>query len=185
MFSLMAFLPSSSRRSIKIKQNTEKIMSTVIRRGVFETNSSSTHSICISKDGDYRLPISIEFVTGEFGWEVSELRSIEEKASYLYTGMLTSQRFDQLERLKTALADASVAATFQEYVIDEDGLLDDGYIDHDCDLTDFLDAVTGKDELFRYLFSDRSFILTGNDNGGDNYPDPSVGKTHDVYFKGN
>jgi hypothetical protein len=160
-------------------------MSTVIRRGVFETNSSSTHSICISKDGDYSLPSSIDFVMGEFGWEISELRSIEEKASYLYTGLLTRQRFDQLERLKAALADASVAATFKEYEIDEYGLLDDGYIDHGCELTDFLDAVTGRDDLFRYLFSDRSFILTGNDNGGDNPPYASTYETHDVYYKGN
>jgi hypothetical protein len=160
-------------------------MSTVIRRGVFETNSSSTHSICISKDGDYSLPSSIEFVTGEFGWEISELRSIEEKASYLYTGLLTRQRFEQLDRLKTALANASVAATFQEHEIDEYGLLGEGYVDHECELTDFLDAVTGKDELFRYLFSDWSFILTGNDNGGDNDPAASTYETHDVYYKGN
>ena len=42
-----------------------------IRRGVFETNSSSTHAICIAK-GDYNLSKHIDFTIGEFGWENNE-----------------------------------------------------------------------------------------------------------------
>jgi len=33
-----------------------------IRKGVFETNSSSTHSICIAKDVELTLPSSINFL---------------------------------------------------------------------------------------------------------------------------
>lgn len=42
-----------------------------IRRCVFETNSSSTHAICIAKDG-YELKDHIDFHTGEYGWECEE-----------------------------------------------------------------------------------------------------------------
>jgi hypothetical protein len=40
-----------------------------IRKGVFETNSSSTHSICIAKDDGLTIPKSLHFDFGEFGWE--------------------------------------------------------------------------------------------------------------------
>ena len=58
-----------------------------IRKNVFETNSSSTHSICIAKDMELIIPTSIHFEFGEFGWEVDTLSSVYEKASYLYTGL--------------------------------------------------------------------------------------------------
>lgn len=38
-----------------------------IRKGVFETNSSSTHSICISKTPVKNLPEFVRFVPGEYG----------------------------------------------------------------------------------------------------------------------
>ncbi|MGL4619660.1 MAG: hypothetical protein ACRCZS_11475 [Chroococcidiopsis sp.] len=160
-------------------------MVTVIRRGVFETNSSSTHSICIPKEGSYTLPKSIEFVTGEFGWEVTALRSIDEKASYIYTGLLTNRRFEQVASIKSALEKSGVTAIFSDYELYEDGDLVDGYVDHGNELTEFLDAAQDEEVLFRYLFSDFSFILTGNDNGGDNDPEPSTYETHSVYYKGN
>ena len=55
-----------------------------IRKGVFETNSSSTHSICIAKDAELTIPQSLHFSFGEFGWECDTLYSVSEKASYLY-----------------------------------------------------------------------------------------------------
>lgn len=154
-------------------------MSKVIRKGVFETNSSSTHSICVTKEGAYTLPQKMAFVTGKFGWEVDELRSVEEKASYLYTGLIECERGEQIAALKATLAKSGVTATFTI----PGG--DDSYVDHGCELQDFLDAVMVKDELFRFLFSDRSFILTGNDNGGYNKPKGGTCATHTVYYKGN
>ena len=40
-----------------------------IRQSVFETNSSSTHSICIATDTTIDFPKSLHFEFGEFGWE--------------------------------------------------------------------------------------------------------------------
>lgn len=41
-----------------------------LRKSVFETNSSSTHSICINSTGDYMIPEKIHFENdGCFGWD--------------------------------------------------------------------------------------------------------------------
>lgn len=59
------------------------------RKGVFETNSSSVHTITISKNGYDKsiIPEVLVFIFGEFGWEVNKLSSVYEKASYLYTAL--------------------------------------------------------------------------------------------------
>ena len=46
-----------------------------IRRGCFETNSSSTHAICITKTDVNKegLPSHVTFTHGEFGWENVEV----------------------------------------------------------------------------------------------------------------
>lgn len=40
-----------------------------IRRGCFETNSSSTHAICIATDDVLNIPKDIHFGFDDFGWE--------------------------------------------------------------------------------------------------------------------
>lgn len=60
------------------------------RHGVFETNSSSTHSLVIltsenSQDKSYY--INEELVFGEYGWGVDSLRDPSSKAEYLLTSI--------------------------------------------------------------------------------------------------
>lgn len=57
-----------------------------IRRSCFETNSSSTHAICIAKaDVDKSsFPNHVTFTHGDFGWENEEYWSLWSKASYFY-----------------------------------------------------------------------------------------------------
>ena len=59
-----------------------------IRLNVFETNSSSTHAICIAKDG-YELKDHIDFHTGEYDWKCEEYGDLDNKASYLITAILS------------------------------------------------------------------------------------------------
>ena len=56
-----------------------------IRKGTFETNSSSTHSIAISKN-KINIPTGsyINFRIGEYGWEENEYNF----PSYMYTSLL-------------------------------------------------------------------------------------------------
>lgn len=134
-----------------------------IRSSVFETNSSSIHSIAISKApvvaGKY-----ISFGIGEFGWE----NNTADTADYLYTAILEQNNSSELlNKLKDILDKHSIEYKFEEprYVKSSYGeYLDYGYIDHGYELGEFLDAVlNNEDLLMRYLFGD-STVYTGNDN---------------------
>ena len=139
-----------------------------VRRNVFETNSSSTHSICIAKDpvtaGKY-----IRFGIGEYGWENDCVNT----ADYLYTAILEHDNADELlDKLKNTLDRYSIEYAFEEpkYITSSDGTskwLEYGYIDHSYETSDFIDAVLSDDDmLIRCLFGD-SCVYTGNDNSND------------------
>jgi hypothetical protein len=136
-----------------------------VRKGVFETNSSSTHSIAISKKpvvaGKY-----ISFGIGEFGWE----NGCADTADYLYTAILEQNNSTELlNKLKEILDKYLIEYKFEEprYETSSNGeykWLECGYIDHSDELGEFLDAVLNDDDLLiRYLFGD-STVYTGNDN---------------------
>jgi hypothetical protein len=60
-----------------------------------------------------------------------------------------------------------------------------GYVDHSDELDDFLGAVCNdENKLMSYLFSDMSFIITGNDND-DTDVEIKVTYDYDEYYKGN
>ena len=136
-----------------------------IRSSVFETNSSSTHSIAISKK-PVVIGKSIHFSIGEFGWE----NDCADTADYLYTAILEQDnRDDLLNRLKKILDNYSIEYEFDEPIwnkssIGEDVWLEYGYIDHSYELGEFLEAIlSNEDLLMRYLFGD-STVYIGNDN---------------------
>lgn len=176
-----------------------------IRRNVFETNSSSTHSICISKK-PVTIGKCIHFSIGEYGWE----NDCVSTASYLYTAILEQDNCDELlDKLKRILDKYSIEYNFDEpiYHVCDDGYkwLEYGYIDHSYELREFLSIIlSDEDMLMRYLFGD-SCVYTGNDNQDDEpsgcniaedtyydwdkgamvdnpYHDP---KNYDYFFKGN
>ena len=132
-----------------------------IRRGVFETNSSSTHSICISK-APVKPRDCIYFGIGEYGWENDCVDTID----YLYTAILCMHDAeDLLKRLKNILDNHSIEYEFEEPIYSEHGYLDNGYIDHSYDTREFIDAVLlDEDMLMRCLFGADSCVYTGNDN---------------------
>jgi hypothetical protein len=139
-----------------------------IRSSVFETNSSSTHSIAISKAPVIAYGKYIYFGIGEYGWENGTANT----ANYLYTAILyvysSEVAEEKIEHLKRILDKYDISYEFEEpeYWISSDGsaYLDNGYIDHGCELTDFLEAVlSNEDLLMRYLFGN-STVYTGNDN---------------------
>ena len=135
-----------------------------IRRNVFETNSSSTHSICISKApvivGEYVL-----FGIGEYGWENDCVDIVD----YLYTAILEqTDRDELLTKLKNILDNHNIKYKFKtpKYWTASSGnkYLDNGSIDHAGGTREFIDAVLSDDDmLMRCLFGDRC-VYTGNDN---------------------
>jgi hypothetical protein len=147
-----------------------------IRHGVFETNSSSTHSICIPKQDNLEFPDSVTFWVGEFGWELETLNTMEDKASYLYTGLIYNHRHEDIVRMREILEEKGIKVILRGY---------SGYIDHGSELKEFLnDIMSNEDKLLRFLFSPLAFIITGNDND-DKDVDINVSYEHDEYYKGN
>lgn len=137
-----------------------------VRNRVFETNSSSTHSICISKKHVDILGGHIDFYLGHYGWTMRNVNS----ASYLYTAIMLldeEKRDAYLAHLKKVLLDHNVTYTFEEPIFDMCGTyqyLTNGSIDHDDDLHYLVDALMNdEDMLMRYLFGDTD-VWTGNDN---------------------
>lgn len=56
-----------------------------IRKNIFETNSSSVHTLVIAHDNPEIPKSKLFFGLGEFGWGPELLNSIGERASYLWT----------------------------------------------------------------------------------------------------
>lgn len=101
-----------------------------IRRSVFETNSSSTHAICISK-GDYNIINHIDFDVGDFGWECETYRSLYGKASYLIIAILdldkeTSDNY--LNKLTDILDNNGIEYTLPKLKVVHTGMVKKQYI---------------------------------------------------------
>lgn len=155
-------------------------MKTQIRKGVFETNSSSTHSICISK-----TPVNdvsgrfIEFNLGEYGFEFEEY----DAADYLYTAIICQDDCDELLlKLKQILDKHNISYKMQKPTIEPCyGGFAYGRIDHDYACRDFITAVLeDEDLLFRCIFSEDSIVYTGNDEDGDR-PDTNGQASNDMW----
>lgn len=171
-----------------------------IRPGVFETNSSSTHSICIATDRKEPLKLQdrLWFATGDYGWAWEKLTDPEEKASYLYSAILELYERNKAEELKNRIVDilasAGVTCGFSKARYHDYGgrlYCENASVDHgdDGELKDFVDkTVHNKGRLMRFLFSPKSFVLTGNDNDFDDRDrsvDIHADYPHEEYYKGN
>lgn len=140
-----------------------------IRKGTFETNSSSTHSIAISKE-KVIIPegTTIRFDIGEYGWEENEYSF----PSYMYTALLYNNDTESIEKLKSILDSWGVKYKFanpkwKHYGDGDYKYLDNGYIDHGNEAYSImLHILNDEDLLARALFGD-STVYTGNDNSSE------------------
>lgn len=169
-----------------------------IRQGVWECNSSSCHAIAIAKDDNFDIPEEISFGFGEYGWECDTYRSRKDRANYLYTCLGYMEESDVKKYVKfiiKTLKSHGVKDIYTEYFKfgpcrwnDENNFIikpGDGYVDHGDETRKFVEAVcSDEDRLLRYLFSDKSFIMTGNDND-DAIPHINVDYDHEEYEKWN
>ena len=147
-----------------------------IRQGVFETNSSSTHSLTISGKDKFIYPNfipTIEF--GEYGWEQETYSDFTDKISYVITMLATIngiQKFEDFLELKEFiwLKEAVNQHCGQELKIKA---IDDkynplGYVDHQSN--DVLDEFLSQDELdfkvkvLDFIFNEKYGFKTDNDN---------------------
>lgn len=166
-------------------------MKTQIRKHVFETNSSSVHSLCIYMDrpDDFKLPDEVDIYPGQFGWEHESYSSVQSKLSYVYQmckevdeayeysrdkdranpyfkNYAEAQGIPegQVARLVKILEDAGIEVHLHE---PEKGAYswDSGYIDHGDEWFPYLDDfLSDTNKLFNFLFLSMSEVQTGNDN---------------------
>lgn len=149
-----------------------------IRRSVFETNSSSTHSITISGLKDiYEFPktaLTVRF--GEYGWGYEKYYSVEDKLSYVFTMM--QYKAGTREDWKGTI-ESEYSKWIQEMVFEHCGqelIFDDmngeyypcGYVDHQS--TDVLDDfwADGKESfknfMREFIFNSKYGFIIDNDN---------------------
>jgi hypothetical protein len=138
----------------------------LVRKGVFETNSSSSHSVSIADDTKQFVMDTIypdqfgvvEIHGDEFGWEWFKHNDAATKASY------AAQQFSY---------DDSALETLAEVIKEQTGAdevkfigLDNGYVDHDST------GIVPKDRgsLRNFIFNKNSWLFGGNDNST---PDPT------------
>lgn len=146
-----------------------------IRKGTFETNSSSTHSLVMPQDKEVLFQVSrIDFGIGKFGLKKQKLNTLDEKASYLYTAILDcfgkNKYNEHLDNLKQLLKTNNTEFTFQEPSWNDKDFLENGYIDHSENLGDFIKFLLSNFvNLYCYLLNDKSFIITCNDEMFDEY----------------
>lgn len=165
-----------------------------IRHNVFETNSSSIHAICISKENVKKedIPTSIKFNHGEFGWGFDKYDSISDRASYLYQSICDlcwdddETKSKYINSIYSTLSKYGVDCEFDLKGKDADGF-EIGYIDHGGETREFVASVMHSEKrLIRYLFGD-STIIVGNDNDEDfgEYMSTHNFDDYEVFYKGN
>ena len=157
---------------------------------MFETNSSSIHSIAIKRmsyeEGieNFKKWLSdpvLVFNLGEYGWEARKYTTTASRASYLWTMACSDTLKDAMRRksyIESVLKDVGVSCKFQSVKAKK---YESGYeccvaeddtwfgIDHSDEWYDFKELVFRyRDILLDFLFGD-SYVITYNDN--DDYGD--------------
>lgn len=153
-----------------------------IRTGVFETNSSSTHSvsICRATDGIYdTLPVDdagvLTLTGGQFGWEEETYYDAQTKANY--AAVFCSPEVEpafvaKAERMRELLVNVLKQHTGAREIVFNFSLEDynhphHSYIDHQSAIIEGGDAgavFESEDVLKDFIFNTRSSLTTDNDN---------------------
>lgn len=157
-----------------------------IRHNVFETNSSSTHSMIIHHNGIQKneIPIGedgyIHVKMNEFGWEVRNYYSQYDRLSYLITMFATTSGAhtlwvsdkDELNKVANDLMNNKWFKGFSKEIAKHakcKGLKIDpseGYIDHQsCEYGSVIEFLNEWDtDAMEFVFGHGIIVHTDNDN---------------------
>jgi hypothetical protein len=181
-------------------------MRTQIRNAVFETNSSSSHSVTVAADELVDHVVPKELLRGgviraqmadHYGWEWHRFYEPGSKIAYLVTQVAGWKAFGTAGKDITAVLRRDERVSRMLDMVERRtgcrveiiGANSPG-IDHDS-VGVGIDLLGDEDEFLRFIFSPGSFIETGNDNsqppveimtdlgGTEKYHAPRVVKTPD------
>lgn len=163
-------------------------MTQKIRKSVFETNSSSSHSLTVAKGDVHQTPFSkaqlragvVTIGLGDYNWEWYRYYSPVNKLQYLLTqALLGSGSYggaaipegDAVEVTRELCEDNARVARLCEVVKAHTGCTllvqpgSTGGIDHES-VGNGMELFSSAEELSQFIFSAESYIETGNDNSG-------------------
>jgi hypothetical protein len=157
-------------------------MTQQIRKNVFETNSSSSHSLTLAKGDLVAQPFekdvlrkgAVTLTLGDYNWEYYRYYSTLAKAGYLATQLFhrTGIPEGKPEEVTRALREQNPSFDMLCRVIwEHTGVRvlvkpgSSGGIDHES-VGNGLQVFNSEDKLRKLLFSPNSYIQTGNDNEG-------------------
>ena len=157
-----------------------------VRSGVFETNSSSTHSLAIPKVID-KEPEIIVFIARNFGWEEGTYNACDYIYTYIICGILNDlycetddnssneeiritkeiiESNDYIERIEKVLSKHGIKCYFEIPKYSSRGDWYDVGIDHKSNFSETFDTImNNEDLLYRCLVG--GIVYTGNDNEND------------------
>ena len=167
-----------------------------VRKGCFETNSSSVHALVVSHGSRESYPHTIIFGIGEYGWSFETLDTMGERLSYFYTAACALRHYDVGAEIRKMLAPLGVDVVIVNHpnfvVWEKDGkpYLDNGYVDHCDELLDWVNRCYRDIEYFLdWVFGETSRALLGNDNCDEEELDPienpKLAGNEECFLKGN
>lgn len=151
-------------------------MTKLIRKSVFETNSSSCHSISISSDDvvyDGIIPASdnkIYLKPMEFGWDINEYRDPMSKLTYcwIYVQDWTDKEQQEFSQILSNVVCQHTGADEIVMELEYDKWNPDGYygyIDHQSvECNDLHHMFYQPEYLKNFIFNPNSVLRTDNDN---------------------
>jgi len=145
-----------------------------IRKQVFETNSSSVHTLSInntdtSKLDDIPTEQEIFLKEQEFGWEYLNYNSFKDKVDYIYT-YIKNLYYEPSEKEKKEIENElqylkSVILEVCPKIVISENKDTEGWIDHDIELNElWIKFKENKELLKQFLFCSDSVLITDNDN---------------------
>jgi len=163
-------------------------MKTIIRHKAFETNSSSTHSICVCDIDESRIEAGFEkyngeeftgIGSGEYGWDQDSFNGFWNKLDYMFIQLESMENKTGPEYAQSgqALLDWIIkefesrgkTITLRRVGLNENAKYSwergEGYIDHQSVGTEEVNAVlSSQKSLLNFLFNDDCYFETDNDN---------------------
>ena len=143
-----------------------------VRKNLFETNSSSTHAICISnKDTDYNMYIgsTIHYTLGQFARNKTTLTTFVDKLSYLMTTIRDindynknrpNNNYDFPSYDKNYIKDVLHKCLNITIIECDDSI---HYVECFADSIEWLNFIYNDEtSLLRFLFSDNSIVVTSS-----------------------
>lgn len=182
-----------------------------IRKGMFETNSSSVHALIIPKrmyEESMTIPTELYVSHGEYGWEFRRYYDANERLSYLCQGIYSGtihngynersfeERMAATEQLIRAFVkpfeDMGIEISFTPNYFNTDSdrnwYDEEGYLDHADEFmsTVYDDLKNDFEKVKRFVFGGRLVTANDNDEGMNDYLnyDVDLGDS-EVIWKGN